>query len=107
MDPTLNKEQESQRKKSDQGLLSKGINSINLARNPFGKIRVLGVVTQAARSGFAVLLTSPTGLPILIALATIVIFTAFIVGFGGIPSLETNSQSVINPNPTPLPPAEP
>lgn len=101
MDPTLEEKQndQSQNKQSGQGIISRGINSINnlkgankLFSNPLRKIGSR-VVAQTALRGFAAFLAGP-GLPIAVALGLVLLFTIIIVmGFGGAPSSEPNSQT--------------
>lgn len=94
--------------RSSGGGISRGINNINsFARrgfsNPLGKVgqRVIG---QTALRGFAAFLAGP-GLPIVIAVVLVFIFTFIIVGFGGAPSSEQNSQTTnITPTETITPP---
>ncbi len=101
MDPTLEEKQKElpQQKRSTEGTISQGINTINnLARarlgftNPLGKIGSR-VVAQTALRGFAAFLAGP-GLPIVIALGFVLLFTIIIImGFGGVPPSETNTQA--------------
>jgi hypothetical protein len=99
MDPILDERQndQPQEKQSRQGtnrLLSSPIRGISSR-----------VITQAALRGFSALLASQVGLPILIAVVLILVFTFIIVGFGGgIPPSETNIQgSNLSPTPTQIP----
>lgn len=98
------------------GGINRGINTINnFAKrgltNPFGKIGQRAAVQTALR-GFSAFLASQVGLPILITLAFIVIFTIIIVGFGGVPpTSETSVQAptpsavtTLTPTPTPAAP---
>lgn len=102
MDPTLEERQanQTQEKKSGQGIIGRGIGRIGTR-----------VVTQTALRGFSALLASQVGLPILIAIASIVVFTIVIVGFGGAPGDPSSQTSVqapsaeTTPTPTPTPAA--
>ena len=102
MDPTLEEKQsdQPQQKRSAEGSISQGINTINkLAgggfKNPLGGIGSR-VVAQTALRGFAAFLAGP-GLPIAIAIISVFIFTFIIVEFGGAPGSQTNQSA----NPTP------
>lgn len=96
MEPTLEEQQEdsSQKQQQRQGILSRGINTLNNLRganrlfsNPVGRIGSRIAIQTAAR-GFAAFLAGP-GLPIAIAIIAVFIFTFIIVGFGGgVPSSE-------------------
>lgn len=106
MDPTQEERNNQSQEKQKQGILGRGINSINnlrgankLLSNPLGKIGSR-VATQTALRGFSALLASQVGLPILIAIVSIVVFT-IIIGFGGAPGAPSSQTSVQ------APPAEP
>ena len=105
MDPTQEKNQNDQPQEKQSGGIGRGINTINkLARggikNPLGKIGSR-VVTQTALMGLRAFLAGP-GLPVLVALGAILFFTIIIImGIGGAPSSETNTQgSNLNPTAT-------
>lgn len=110
MDPILEEKQNEtpQQKPLSQGSISRGINAINNLQqmgsnlpNPFGKISQRVVVQTALRS-FAAFLLGP-GLPVMIALVFVFIFTLIIViAFGGVPSSFTPTTM-----PTIAPPAAP
>lgn len=106
MDPTLEEKQNDQTQKEQLGGgINRGINTINkLARgglkNPLGKVGQR-IVVQTVLRGFAAFLAGP-GLPIVIAIASVLVFTFIIVGFGGAPPSEINNQST-NPTITPIP----
>lgn len=119
MDPTLGEQQEdssSQKQQQRQGILSRGINTLNnlrganrLLSNPLGKIGSR-VAAQTALRGLTAFLGSTSGvwIPIAIAILSVFVFTLIIVGFGGAPPSATNDQSA-NPasagniTPTPAP----
>ena len=113
MDPTTEEKQNDQaQEKRSGGGIGQGINAINKLvrgelKNPLGKIGSR-VALQTALRGLSAFLASPAGLPILIAMMLVVVFTIIIVGFGGTPPLESNNQAV-NAPPTepPTPPAVP
>lgn len=105
MDPAPQEKQKDQvQEKHSEGGIGQGINVINNLmgggiKNPFGKIGSK-VASQTALRGFAAFLASPAGLPILIAIALVVVFTVIVMGFGGVPAIEpTRIQA---PTPTPL-----
>jgi len=111
MDPTLEEKQNelAQQKRSTEGTISQGINTINnLARAGRGFTNPLGtvgsrVVAQTALRGFAAFLAGP-GLPIVIVVVFVLVFTFIIVGFGAAPSSELNGQATnITPTETIMP----
>lgn len=85
MDPTR-EQQNDQERQSRQG-------ANRLLPSP---IRGIGsrVITQTALRGFSALLASQVGLPILIAIVLILVFTFIIVGFGAAPLSGTTTQSI-------------
>ena len=111
MDPILEEKQndQAQKKQSEQGIISRGINSINnlrgasrLLSNPTNKIGSKIVIQTGLRAFIASM--GPALIPILITLITVVTFTVVIVGFGGVPSSEPNGQTTnVTPTPTPVP----
>ncbi|MBI2613948.1 MAG: hypothetical protein HYW62_04190 [Candidatus Levybacteria bacterium] len=114
MYPTQEEKQnyQDQKQESRQGIISRGINSVNNLRNanrlfsnPIGRIGSK-VAVQTALRGFAVFLIGP-GLPILIAIVLVSVLTFIIVGFGGAPALETGVQTLPNHLPTQKPTSPP
>lgn len=101
MDPTLGEKQndQAQREQSGQGIISRGINSINnLGRTNrllSSSINKIGsrVVAQAGRSVFTLLATSPWAWVILIVLIVVIFTFIIVMGFGGAPPSETNLQT--------------
>lgn len=100
MDPTSEEKQNNQnQEKQSGGGLNHGINTINNLvglKNPFGKIGSR-VATQTVLKGFSAFLASPVGLPILITIAAVFIFTIIIMGFGGVPFSEPAQTQIPTP----------
>jgi CBS domain containing-hemolysin-like protein len=110
MDPTLGEKQndQAQEKQSEQGIISRGINSINnlrganrLLSKPISRIGSR-VVLQTGLRGLAAFLAGP-GLPIAVAIISVFVFTLIIVGFGGAPPSETSIQAPPSVSPTQAP----
>lgn len=104
MYPALEEKQDDQiqEKQKKQGIISRGINSVNNLRganrlfsNPLGRIGSR-VVAQTALRGFTAFLTGP-GLPVVIAIIVVFFFTFIIVGFGGAPP----ASETVTPTPAP------
>lgn len=112
MDPTLEEKQDepSQQKRSTEGTISRGINTINnFARrgltSPFGKVGSR-IALQTGLRGLTAFLGSTSGVwvPIAIAIVSVFIFTFIIVGFGGAPVSQTSQSVNLTVTPTPAAP---